>query len=300
MRPTLPPSARIDEVLQTLGIRPDLLRQEPGLVFLRPLLCEPPALPAVHASDLELNRSPEFDKSLGAFAATGAVFIHNPQPVHLTSFEAKSPFGREKTSCILASELLPSDRGYRQRFVHALAALDPAIMFDGGDQLPLGQEESIADLAAAYRRLPAAKFETVSGPTAPVTVRTLNVGSDRYIYFVNDSQWPMTASMQLDLPAGCRMAELSGQRRLPVPAGGNWTVPLEPFDFVAVRFWSPDVKISNVEVVPDQKLRPALDAEVQNLRQRLAQLSTRFPPRLIANSDFELPAKGRKFPAGRS
>ena len=194
------------------------------------------------------------------------------------------------------SEFSPADRRNRQRFVHALVALDPVAMFDGGWLMPLGEEESLADIVAAYRRLPAGKFDSMAEPNSLVTIRTLSTRINTCAYLVNDSDWPTTVQMQLDMPPGCRMQELSGRRRLPAPNGQSWTMSLEPYDLMAVRFSSPDVRLSEAHLMTDDKLKTALEHRVQDLRQRLVALSNRQALKVLANPGFELPAKAGQIP----
>src|SRR5262249_19553262 len=151
----------------------------------------------------------------------------------------------------LVAELSPADRRNRQRFIHALAAADPDTIFDGGWLLPMGQEDALADLVATYRRLPAGKFTWLTKPSETVTIRTLSTQNSTYVYFVNDSQWPVSVQVDLDLPPGSRREELSGRRQLPALSGNQWNLALKPFDLVAVRFWSPDVRIENPQVTLD-------------------------------------------------
>src|SRR5262249_11082784 len=155
------------------------------------------------------------------------VFLHKSQPAKLASFDAKSPFGKDKLCDEeVYAEFSPADRRNRQRFVHALATSDADCIFDGGWLLPFGEEDSLSDLIAAYRRLPAAKFKSFAQVSQPVTIRTLEQDGSTYAYVVNDSEWPVTVRLGLDIPPGCRIEELCGQRRLPALAGTNWTLTL--------------------------------------------------------------------------
>jgi hypothetical protein len=295
LRPTLPPKARIDEVLLTLGLRPDLLRQDRGLVFLRPQRVLPPGPIADQGVLTIVNQASELDAAFNRLPATGSLLLHDPlllrDPKHprLTSFDAKSPYGKDKTVTVPFSHLLPSDRRNRERFVHALAALDAEAIFDGGWLLPLGQEESLYDLVAAYRRLPAGKFETHADLTSPVTIRSRSSGKSTYAYFANDCQWPITVNLQTVAPPGCRVDELSGHRRLPALSADNWQIQLEPFDFLAIRFWAPDVKIAKAAVLPNPQLQQWLVSRKSEFQQRLEMLAS--PPKLPmpANSSFESP-----------
>ena len=94
---------------------------------------------------------------------SASLFFHEPKKARLASFDAKNPFGPGNSYTWLASQFSPSGVHNRQRFVHSLAALDCQAMFDGGWMLPLGQEESIADLVSVYRELPGGRFETLPG-----------------------------------------------------------------------------------------------------------------------------------------
>jgi hypothetical protein len=297
LRPTLPSAARIDDALLSLAIRPDLLRDQQGLVLLRPVQVLPPGPPAPQGVDLETNRSADIDAQFRSAASRGVLFANEPQSARIGSFDTKSPFGRDKTSTRLTAELSPADRRNRQRFVHAMAVSDPDVMFDGGSMLTMGQEDSLLDLVATYRRLPAGKFATVADVSAPVVIRTLPTPNSTYVYLVNDSQWPLTLQTGVNLPAGTRMEELSGRRQLPALSGNKWSLTLRPFDLVAVRFWSPSVAIERPQITFDPRIKPLLANRIQDFRERMATLvSPPMPLPLLANPNFELPAKKGQIP----
>jgi hypothetical protein len=296
LRPALPPAARIDDALYAFGIRSDMILSDPGIVFLRPERLAPPGRLAAQGVDIEVNRAASLDAVLSKQSATGAVFYHEPQRTRLASFDAKNPFGKNQPPAALASQFSPAGRLNRQRFVHALATLDCNCVFDGGTMLPLGEEEWLSDFVTAFRHLPAGKFQTLPSSLAPVTVRTLAAADSTYAYLVNDSEWPATVELNLSLPAGVRMDDLSGKRRAPMPVGSTWTVSLEPYDLIAVRFLSPTVQVTGGSLTPDPRLQPTLAQNVQMLRQRLAALATPQPIKVLQNPSFELPVAGGVVP----
>ncbi|HTQ38671.1 MAG TPA: hypothetical protein VMJ32_06570 [Pirellulales bacterium] len=298
LRPSLPAKASMDQVLLSLGIRADLLRDQRGLVLLRPDRLEPPGSLATQGVDLELNRTNDLDEQFRGMTTSGALFLHKPQQARLSSFDAKSPFGKDKTCAEdLYAELSPADRRNRQRFVHALATSDVDFIFDGGWLMPLGQEDSLTDLFAAFRRLPVGKFETFTQSSQPVTIRTLARDNSTYAYVLNDSEWPVTVRLGLDIPPGCRIEELSGQRRLPTLSGNNWTLMMEPFDLIAVRFLAPDVHVRDAQItLDDSHLKPWLDNQVHELLERKAMLVNQPALQVLANPSFELPAKAGQIP----
>ena len=297
LRPTLPSASRIDDALLAVGIRPELLRDQRGIVLLRPVQVLPPGPPVPQGVDLETNRSADIDAQFHGAASTGVLFTNEPQLARIGSFDAKSPFGKDKTSTRLTAELSPADRRNRQRFVHALAVSDPDVMFDGGPMLTMGQEDSLFDLVATYRRLPAGKFTTVADVPAPVAIRSLPTSNSTYVYLVNDSQWPVTLQTNVNLAPGTRMEELSGRRQLPPLSGNQWSVTLKPFDLVAVRFWSSSVAIEKPQVTFDPHIKPLLANRIQDFRERMATLvNPPTPLPLLANPNFEIPAKKGQIP----
>jgi hypothetical protein len=299
IRPALPSKAHIDQALLALGIDAETLRDQRGMVLLRPVRSLPAGPIAAQGLDLELNRAADLDEQFHGSETAGAVFINNPQGVRLPSFDAKSPFGKDKVCNLeVNAEIVPLERRNRQRFVHTLAATDADFLFDGGWLLPMGQEDSLFDLIGAYRRLPTGKFKSYGESTPPVTIRTLSRDNSTYVYLVNDSEWPVNTQLVLDIPPGCRIEELSGARRLPTVAGNNWSLPMEPFDFIAVRFLAPEVKIKQASVgLDDSKIKPWLDNRVRDLLQRKALLANQQPLPGLVNPSFEAPAaKGGQIP----
>jgi hypothetical protein len=295
VRPPLPPVDRQEEVLLTMGIRSESFRDDRGLVLLRPFHQSAPDSLAVQGSEMELNRNSGLDARLRAFNSSGALLFHEPRKMRLPSFDSRNPFGKDKSRMSLISQMSPSNRANRQGFIHALATTDAEALFDGGWMVPLGQEDSLSDLVATYRRLPAAKFKTAA-EVRPVTVRTLPATNCTYAYIVNDSAWPTTVKLQLDMPPGCRIEELSGRRRLPILAGNTWTLPLDAYDLVAVRFSTSDVRVTQADVEFDQNLKTMLNQRVHDLQARVtAVVEPTELPRLL-NNNFELPAKGVQIP----
>jgi hypothetical protein len=293
LRPELPSRGRVDEALLSMGIRGANYRDRAGLVILRPQRIAPPGPIVAHGVEMELDRAADLDRLAAGSSSPGSLLVHEPQKLRLSSFDAKSPFGRDKTYAWLLAQLSPAGTWNRQRFVTSLTRpdLDSLAIFDGGWLLPMGQEGSLASLVAAYRRLPAEPFETLDCDR-PVTVRALARDGRLYAYFVNDSPWPVTLNMQVQLPAGVRADDLSGVRRLPPIVGNRWTLSLEPFDLIAVRFGSKDVQLSQFTVRPPDEVRLGLQRTIEDLRRRRAVLENPPPFAGLKNAGFETSARG--------
>ena len=97
VRPSLPTKVRIDQALLNLGLATDLLRDQRGMVLLRPTRFSPVGSLAGQGTDLELNRASQLDEQFHRLAHSGTIFLNNPQPVRLPSFEARSPFRQRQT-----------------------------------------------------------------------------------------------------------------------------------------------------------------------------------------------------------
>jgi hypothetical protein len=287
------------EALLRVGIDPQHYQAPRGPVLLRPERITPAGAPAAWAVNLEISQMPDVDRCFQGLAVPGSLFFHHPQEARIESFDQKSPF--KPTYTWLVSQLPPAGRQNRRRFVHSLAALDAQVLVDGGCLLPMGEEESIRDLVAAYRRLPAVHFERVdekrqTGPAQPVTVRYATHGGRTYLYAVNDAPFRTTAYIRLDAPNGCRLEELTGTRPLaPLKKeadGTYWTVELEPYDLLAVQWSEPGVQPGSLRVATAESVEATLKQRIGQLSDLAAELDKPPPLKVLANPDFERPAAG--------
>ena len=272
LRPALPDYFKPEDILLTTGIQPDLYRDSEGIVLLRPRSLAAGASLSKSTVELALDGAPDLDRLFAAQKTSGNLFLHQPDKIRLASFDAASPFGKNSTYTWLVSQVSPAGWRNRQRFVHALAAVDSQLLVDGGWMLLLGQEDSLRDLIATYRRLPAAKFKTIAGNTLPVTIRTLSRNGNTHIYMVNDSPWETNVSMRLGPTTVTELEELSGMRSVPSPREGRWTVKLRPFDLLAVRFAKPDVVVSEPVVTLLDRVAVELGQRMLDLVNRAATL----------------------------
>ncbi len=295
LRPGLPSRGRIDDALQAAGINPENYRGPSGIVLLRQHRLLPPGPLGAQAVDLEINRSSDWDAAIRDQANPGSLFYHEPQRARLASFDAKSPFGKDKTYTWLVSEFSPAQQDNRRRFVHSLATLDSSEMFDGGWLLPLGQEPALADLMAVYRRLPAARFETIADCPLPCTARTLRTERRTYVYVTNDSPWHVRVALPVRADTSARPEELGAQHRAEFRSE-MWTVDLEPYDIAAARFATGEVHFGAPQVTIPGEAKAALEASVRELRERRIALESPQPLQLLNNPGFELPARSGVIP----
>ncbi len=300
LRPSLPRRSTIGGALLRVGMDARFYQGDrQPIVFLRPERFTSQNTLGARAADLEINQMSDFDRYFQSVAATGSLFFHQPREVRIESFDQKSPFKPSYTW--LVSQPLPSGQQNRRRFIHSIAALDAQVMIDGGWLLPMGQEESTRDLAAAYRALPAVRFQPVGNYPAteaaqPVTFRCSSQGNRTYLYAVNDAPFGATARIHVEAGAGCRVEELSGLRKINKlqaddGTGKYWEVQLEPYDLVAVQFSEPNVQFSSPHARWSNSVEAALGSQIRRLGARAAAL--RNPPSIdvLPDPGFERSAQ---------
>jgi hypothetical protein len=292
LRPALPRTTRVEQLLLELGVRGPGEAADPSWVLLRPQRLAPILSLESQGVNLEINHSAELDELAAEGTTSAALFYHEPQEARLESFDAKSPFKR--TDMWLMSQPVPSGQENRRRFARALAACDAQQMFDGGAMLLLGQEAAYAGLVAAYRRLPAEKFETLPDCPQPLTVRTLTRGEETWFYAVNDSPWSVSVAIPVTLPMGCRLLPLDGRRPTPQVfqdvRGAVVSLQLEPYDLAGGWFTAPRVPFAAPKVELPPNAAAHLNARMNDLGQRYQPLSFPRPlDGLPRNREFEEP-----------
>jgi len=295
LRPTLPRRTTIADLLLEVGIDARHYQDTPGLVLLRPRRITASGRLNGRAVDLVIGQTPDFDQYFQSVSVPGSLFFHQPSEVRIESFDEKSPFKPAYTW--LVAQPVPSGRQNRHRFVHELATLDSQVMVDGGWLLPLGQEESLQEMIAAYRRLPAVQFRRVTEQpgaekSQPVTFRWGTCEGHVYVYAVNDSPVRATAEVRVDAPPGCRLEELTGRRQVaPLQrdaSGTYWRIELQPYDLAAARFSHSNVTLSRPRATLPESLEADLRQRITQLGVRTASLRAGLPPlKVLENPGFE-------------
>ncbi|HIQ21388.1 MAG TPA: hypothetical protein EYH34_09175 [Planctomycetes bacterium] len=285
------PMSMADALMQ-VGIDPEHYRRSEGIVLLRPERVTPAWSLAQRAVDLGSHHLANPDEAFRA-REPGSLFFHPPQPLRIPSFDRLCPF--QPCYTWLATQAVPAGLQNRRRFIHALAAMDPVAIFDGGWQIPLGQESTVRRLMEVFHRLPPEPMKPVAEPegrtTQPVTLRVGTWKGKTYACLVNDASFPVTARLRVGAPDDCQVVSLDDQRTLPPLAqradGRLWTVPLEPYDLVAAAFSSDQVSLAVDHVTWPAEVEARLMVEIDELDRRMKALTI---PRLatpLENPGFE-------------
>ncbi len=316
LRPRLPENFDPQEAMLAVGIDPRLLCESTNVVLLRPYRLAPSTPLDQQAVNHSLRHSTELDAIFGDRVPppgsddhallrplTGSLLYHEPQVTPISSFQQRSPFGADNTPDWLLTHISAHGPQGRQWFIHSLATLDCQEVFTGGWLGAIGQNEPMADIIDVFRQLPAKRFATVhparvAGPTPPLTVRQLQHGGRTYVYAINDTPWPVTASLDL-AGVGNGALEVLGQQPAgatlpPIYAQGTqstrtWSVSLAPWDMTAAVLDSSAAKVVDWKADVSREALAELRAEVDNLRSRANRLRDPRPLTVLTNPDFESP-----------
>jgi len=293
LRPSLLRRSTAAEALLHAGIDVHQYGQRDRIVLLRPERIAPQSSLVRRAIDLELAQMPDWDRYFQLLPPSGSLFSHPPQELRLASFEEKSPF--RPCYARLYTHATPSAWQNRRRFVHSLATLDSQVILDGGWLLSMGQEDSLRDLVAVYRQLPAMRMEKVIDPSdpaagQPVTLRVGSRGDRTYAYLVNDAPFPTAVEVAVETPAGCRLEALPGlpSGTLRQDAGATiWGVALGPYDVVAATFSGAGVRLSCPKTTWSGEVQSALRKRIDELGARAAALGSRPALEVLENPGFD-------------
>ena len=161
----------------------------------------------------------------------------------------------------------PPERHFLEQYAHAVAELDACRITRGGLFLDKAHSEELRGFAAAYRNLPAQRFETVGASTDPVAVRTLVPRGEarRYIYLVNRAYYPVTVRVSLDRPA--ELVNLADESAVSAPA--EWILALQPYELYSFTA-DPAAVVTGFAVDVPAEIAAGLRRETANALEAIA------------------------------
>lgn len=290
LRPSLPRPITLADALLESGFDPADYQTADGPILMQWEHVGPTDSLAKEAMRLELGQLADAAGRSRQLATPGSLFFHVPRELCIESFDRKNPYRTSYTQ--LSSQFPPSGARNRRRFIQSLALQDSRMMFDGGWLMPLGQEDAIRDLVAVYRQLPAVRFEQLADEnTQPVAIRWVSHKGQTYAYLANTTPVPLTVTLTVHAPSGCRVESLATSR--PVAglhrsgSAATWQVALEPYDLIGARLSSPEVIFSEPKMTLPDGVQTALTSRIRELGVRAAALRTPPPLEVLANPGFE-------------
>jgi hypothetical protein len=253
VQPNLQAELRLDPLMLDIGIDRSQLEKLPGVVFCPAQLIAPSAPLVDRANDLAINDAVTDARRRGPGAGTpAAMFFQRPVRARLASFDAKSPW---RSYAWLVSQMSADTSAARRRFAVALCDGDPVVIVDGGELLPMGQDEATRRLRAALQQLPASA-PVVVRRQQPVTVRSYDSAGGTMILVVNECPWATDVEVMLEVPNDLTLSRLTGDGVDPT-AGGEaglrlapgqqtWPLRLSPYDVQVARLSAGGVGIASV------------------------------------------------------
>ncbi|MEX2169358.1 MAG: hypothetical protein WD851_08605 [Pirellulales bacterium] len=275
IRPRLNGAVAWTELLREAGIAPQHFANDPHTHLLRPTYVSDGRALADAAHDEQVNAADELDKLVAQGTFGGLLQYQRPAAERLTSFEAVSPFGAERTNLTIGTSPLPDASVGQRQIVSSLAETQVGMVVVGGMTLPRGGEDLQRPLLQLLAALPEqlAPGDSPSATKHGVSVRMHADATGTVCVLVNQAPWIVETAVTLNFPQGGRMAPLPNEPKLPAgefysPGQHVWNVTLQPFDAVAMRCDVPQVTVAGLRTRVAPSAASRLTAQLQDLRSR--------------------------------
>jgi hypothetical protein len=229
---------------------------------------------AERAIDFELNEAfAAWRKSASKNEVPASLLYHRPLRRELASLQPNNAWKiNNKIELVTQSTAHPD--AVRQPYVRTLLQHDPIVLLDGGELLPLGQDETLREAREILRQLPMDAEVTDIGKQ-PVFIRSYAGPGGVTLVVVNASAWNATANITLDVPRRAVMKPLartddapSNQPQVLAAGQQTWPLTLEPYAIRAVRIDDPGVRVHDVDAAASPAARAELAARLTDFEER--------------------------------
>lgn len=286
IRPNLLAENQVAATLLDLGLDRAQLERNAGVILCPTQFIEP-MMPLVdRAIDLELNATyARWNATPVEGTQSAAVIYHPALPFRVAGIEKASPY-RIAGELRQQSEPLPSGGAVRRAYVQALLQGDPAVLVDGGETLPLGQEETLCEVRTIISQLPVgAQFSDISKQS--MVARTYSEQNQTTLVVMNTSPWRIQSQVTIEADAPAVLTpfshaegktEADKAQQVQLAAGRQpWPVTLEAYEICAARVVGTSVRVVDVQA-------PLSNLAQTELKNHLAELSSRD---LLASRDYK-------------
>lgn len=296
IRPNVVAKLRLDRTMLDMGIDSHALTGTRGIEVLPTRYVESMVPLVDRALDLAVNDAFATDEQL----SSSALFYHRPQRHNFSSFAALTPFTSKKH---LLTQSAAHGAAMRRPYIASLADDDPRVILDGGEQLPLGQEDAVRRIRSIVRALPLTPADKTLREQN-VTVRTYRDGNELVCVVANECPWHADVTVDVTTPVPAQAAPL-------VPAAANsgavvetfnagrqlWSLQLAPYDVHAVRFNSVGLQFESVQSQISDEGQQELAAKVAELNDRDLTAAPQYS--VLRNPSFEPINAGEQLPGWR-
>jgi hypothetical protein len=302
MRPSLigeNAASRMANALLDVGLDRGALDRVPGLVlcptrFVEPAEPLPDAAIALQVNDAIGNWRGQSDGT----SARASMLYHRPHRQRLGSLEAARTPWRIAGEAQIVSQPLPEGAESRKPYLQSLNDNDSAVIIDGGELLPLGQEDALRAARLTLAKLPTnAQVNEVA--KQPVTVRAYVEPNRVTLVAMNLSPWTCNARVALDVPQATSLSpinepestEIAPSSPIPLPAGRQyWPISLGPYEMCAAQIPIVGIKLVDVQTDLNPVAYAELSAALNDLNNR--DLTAQRTYEALVNSSFEPAASG--------
>ena len=295
---------RMASALVEVGLDRAALERIPGVVLCPTRYVAPTTPLPDSALALELNDAIAFWRQPSTPALSRATSLyHRPVRQRLVSFEvARTPW-RVAGEMQLVSQPLPEGAAARQPYLQSLVENDPAVLIDGGELLPLGQEDLLRDVRTTLAQLPTAA-DVTDLAKQPITVRTYSEANRVTLVAMNMSPWHCDAQIMLDVPQAANLTPIitSGPDGAPAAkpialAAGrqSWPLSLGPYEIRAARIPIAGTKVLEIQTDVGDAAIAELAAKITDLNDN-RDLTAPSIYQALANPSFELLSGAGRLP----
>lgn len=291
VRPQLPPQTNDRFVLLKLGLDVQQLQQLKSTTLLEPNIFSHGQPVSTLAGQHVLQRQlTEHHAQHGA----GGMIYYQATPFTLPDRGQLNPLVAGDPSRPFLPHIAESQHHQRKAWISALSRGDRQFLITGGRMLTLGQEDSQLSFVQTFRELPDVAFQDIeladdNATIQPLKIRQAKVGTSNYLYLLNHSGWSVTANVRLKTSPLAQLVPLGNRALQPLRVTGKdveWTVPLKPYDIVAVRC-SDELQVIDVTTTNEQRVFAELANKIEILRARVLASQSTSDAIEIINAQFE-------------
>lgn len=293
LRPQLLEKTSLQPLLQDLAIDPVALAEIPALVLLRPRF-ESPAIPLVdRATDLQINRGNDFTQLTDERSLSGLLIYHRSRANPLAEVDHEPlPLG-ELANLPSTTQFVPNGAASRRSFVTTLASSDIDVLVDGGARPLLAKGESMRELRRMFSMLPGNTSEVEVERQQPITLRSYRRSNDTTTCIINESRWPVTTQVTVNVPKQTALTftggigRASGNDRLLNKGNHALRFELAPYAMQAVRFSNAHIELTGVQVEISPEAKEQLSARIEDLTRRELTNEENGQYRVLTNPGIE-------------
>ncbi len=299
LRESLSEPAQLGEILADHGLNLAELEQNEQITVLNPYRLGSSSQLHRQALDLRQNVAAVKGELVPANLNNGALVHTLPQRLRLTSFDAKSPFGADRSYLSLESLSLPSEDALRKQIVSELARGEIQSFVFGGPSQPFGHHDGLRRVFSILKKLPGAGAKVRSTQSQPVLLKTYRLAETTTVLLANESPW--SVSLQLPIHSGAETEwsvldsnSTNGQEPSldsvgQLSAGDHtWEISLRPYDVQAWTFQDGQIRIDEPIVESSDIAKNELQHSIDEIESRARNLEIQRPYNQLHNPGFEL------------